>query len=274
MNGRFSDLTSNYSDLRALLPNILGESIPSVFAKLGNFKITGDSYITDDTIKAKLNINTVLGLINSDMEMTHVDDIDNASYVGNVVFDEFDLGVLLNDPKVKTTSFDLDVDGKGFTIANLSTQVQGEVFHITYNDYDYKDIKVSGKLGKQVFNGLLESNDENLKLKFDGLADLSQTIKSFDFNADVDYANLKALNFANSDKISVFKGDIKMSMKGSSIDDAAGTISFQNTNYINEYDEYYFQDFNVESVFEKEQRTITVNSPDIIQGTMKGKEMK
>ncbi len=270
MNGRFDDLTSNYADLRALLPNILGESIPSVFSKLGNFKITGDSYITDDAIKANLRINTNLGLINSDMEMTHVNDIDNASYVGNVVFDEFDLGALLNDPQVKTTSFDLDVNGKGFTIKNLSTQVKGEVFHITYNDYDYKDVKVSGKLGNQVFNGLLESNDENLKLTFDGLADLSKDLKALDFNANVAYANLKALNFVQKDNVSIFKGDVEMSMKASNINDASGTLNFKNTTYINEHDEYFFEDFNINSTFQNKQRTITVNSPDIVQGTLKG----
>ncbi|WP_299274565.1 translocation/assembly module TamB [uncultured Psychroserpens sp.] len=270
MNGRFDNLTSNYFDLRALLPNILGESIPSVFSKLGNFTITGTSFITDSTIDADLNINTDLGLIVSDMNMTHVDDIDNASYKGNVVFDEFNLGALLNDPKVNTTSFDLDVDGKGFTIDNLSTQITGKVFHIEYNDYDYKDVDVSGKLGNQIFNGLLESKDENFKFKFNGLADLSKDIKAFDFNANVEYANLRALNFITKDSISIFRGNVTTSMKGASVDDAYGTLNFKNTTYINQNDEYYFKDFKVESKFEKDKRVLTINSPDIIQGTMSG----
>ncbi len=270
MNGRYDNLTSNYYDLKALLPNILGESIPSVFSKLGNFKITGTSYITDTTIDANININTDLGIILSDMKMTHVDDIDNANYIGNVVFDEFDLGILLNDPKVKTTSFDLDVDGKGFTVENLSTQISGDVFHIEYNDYNYQDIDVSGKLGNQVFNGFLESNDENFKFKFNGLADLSKDIMSFDFNADVAYANLKALNFIKKDSLSVFKGNITISMKGSGVDDAFGILNFKNTNYINENDNYFFEDFKVTSTFKGKQRTLKINSPDIIEGTMKG----
>ena len=270
MNGRYDDLSSNYYDLKALLPNILGESIPSVFSKLGNFRITGTSYITDTTIDANLKINTDLGIIVSDMKMTHVDDIDNANYIGNVVFDEFDLGALLNDPTVKTTSFDLDVDGKGFTVENLSTQISGDVFHIEYNDYNYQDIYVSGKLGNQVFNGLLESKDENFKFKFNGLADLSKDVKSFEFNADVDYANLKALNFIKKDSVSVFKGNVTISMKGSSIDDAFGSLKFKNTTYINENDNYFFEDFKVTSTFKDKQRTLKINSPDIIEGTMKG----
>lgn len=270
MQANFNNLTSNYYDLRALLPNLLGESIPSVFSKLGNFTITGTSFITDTTIDADIKINTDLGLIVSDMEMKRVDDIDNATYVGNVVFDEFDLGVLLNDAKVKTTSFDLDVDGQGFTIDNLSTQVTGQVFHIEYNDYNYEDIEVSGKLGNQIFNGLLESRDKNFKFKFNGLADLSKEIKAFDFNANVEYANLRALNFITKDSISIFRGNVTTSMKGSSVDDAFGTLKFANTTYINENDEYYFKDFKIESKFKTNKRILTINSPDIIQGEMSG----
>ena len=270
MNGRYDNLSSNYYDLKALLPNILGESIPSVFSKLGDFRITGRSYITDTTIDADLNIYTDLGVIVSDMKMTHVDDIDNASYIGNVVFDDFNLGELLNDPIVKTTSFDLDVNGKGFTVDNLSTQVSGKVFQIEYNDYNYRDIDVSGKLGNQVFNGLLESKDDNFKFKFNGLADLSKEVKSFDFSADVAFANLKALNFIEKDSLSIFKGNVTISMKGSGIDDAFGTLNFKNTTYINENDSYFFEDFVITSTFENGQRTVDINSPDIIEGTMKG----
>jgi hypothetical protein len=270
MNARFDNLSSNYYDLRALLPNILGESIPSVFSKLGDFRITGTSYITDTTIDADINIHTDLGLIVSDMKMTRIDDIDNASYIGNIVFDEFDLGGLLNDPNIKTTSFDLDVDGKGFTLENLSTQVAGEVFQIEYNNYNYKGVDVSGKLGNQIFNGLLESKDENFKFKFDGLADLSNDIKAFDFNANVEYANLRALNFITKDSISVFRGKVRTSMRGSTIDDAFGTLEFENTTYINEHDEYFFKDFKIESKFLDKKHSVTINSPDIIEGTMSG----
>ncbi|WP_231565542.1 translocation/assembly module TamB domain-containing protein [Psychroserpens sp. Hel_I_66] len=270
MNGRFDNLSSNYYDLTALLPNILGKSIPSVFTKLGDFTITGTSFITDTTIDADIKIFTGLGVIVSDMKMTRVDDIDNASYVGNVVFDEFDLGVLLNDEKIKTTSFDLDVNGKGFTLKNLSTQVTGNILHLNYNDYNYQDIDISGKLGSQIFNGLLESRDKNFKFKFDGLADLSQNINSLDFKANVEYANLRALNFITKDSISVFRGNVITSIKGSTIDDAYGTLNFENTTYINENEEYFFKDFKIESKFEDEKRILTINSPDIVEGSMSG----
>jgi len=270
MEGKFNNLSSNYYDLQALLPNILGKSIPTVFSKLGNFTINGTSYITASTIEADINIYTDLGQIYSNLKMTHVNEVDNADYIGNVVFTEFDLGRILNDPKVKTTSFDLDVDGKGFKLENLITNIQGEVFYIDYNNYKYKNLEVSGKLGNKIFNGLLISNDENFKFKFEGLADMSKDIKALDFTANVEYANLRELNFVKNDTLSIFKGEVTMSMKGSNIDDAFGSLNFKNTTYLNENDTYFFNDFSIESIFETNKRTLTINSPDIIQGSVSG----
>lgn len=270
MDGRFDNLSSNYGSLKALLPNVLGASIPSIFAKLGNFYITGTTLLTSSNIDADLVIRTAIGNVDSNLSMKSIDNIDNASYVGNVIFENFDIGVLLNDPNIKETSFDMDVNGKGFTLQNLKTNIKGQVFSLNYNDYAYKDIEVSGQLGNNVFNGLLISNDENLKLKFDGLADLSKNIKALDFTADVEYANLKMLNFVQNDSISVFKGIVTMSMQGTNPDDAFGTLSFDNTTYINEHDNYFFEDFQITSRFEGEERLIEVNSPDIIEGSLKG----
>lgn len=270
MDGDFSNLSSNYYDLKSLMPNVLGASIPSIFSKLGGFTIYGKTKITSTDIVADLKINTALGHIESDLNLLRFNDIDNASYKGNVVFEDFDLGEVLNDPKVKETTFDIEVDGKGFTLENLKTNITGHVFSLDYNNYNYKNIDISGQLGNKIFNGNLVSQDENLKFKFNGLADMSKEISSLDFTAEVAYANLHALNFVSKDSISIFKGDIIMDMDGSNIDDAYGKVVFNNTTYINQNDTYYFDDFEITSRFIDNERIVEINSPDIIEGQMSG----
>ena len=49
------------------------------------------------------------------------------------------------------------------------------------------------------------------------------------------------------------------------------TINIKNTNYKNQDSNYNFQDFDIVSSFKKGERNITVNSPDIINGTVSGK---
>lgn len=270
MDGDFRNLSSNYYDLRTLMPNVLGASIPTVFSKFGNFSIKGNVQITSTDIEATLKINSVLGHIDSNLSLLRFNDIDNASYTGNLIFEDFDLGQFLEDPNIKETNFDLDVDGVGFTLENLKTKIHGHVFNLNYNNYNYRNIDISGQLGNKIFNGIVVSNDDNFKFKFNGLADMSKEISALDFTAEVAYADLRALNFVKKDSISIFKGEVMIAMDASSIDDAVGKLSFKNTTYINENDTYYFEDFEIVSAFNATERIVEINSPDIIEGQVNG----
>ncbi len=271
MDGKFNNLSSTYKDLTALLPNVLGQAIPSSFDRLGKFKIMGQSQITASTINADIEINTDLGFVDSKLEITKINDIDNSSYKGNIIFEEFDLGTLIEDPKVGNTSLNLNVNGTGFIAETIDTQVEGDVFDIIYNDYNYKKIKVAGNVKNRIFDGNLIANDKNLQLNFNGLVDFSGSIKKYDFAANVDYANLKALNFIKNDSISIFKSKVKMNMNANSYDDAYGRVLFRNTSYKNQKDTYYFDEFAISSRFDNDVRFIEINSPDIIKGSLEGK---
>ena len=272
MNGNFRNLTSNYTDLKALLPNVLGESIPSSFKKLGNFTIKGISEITSKSLKTNTSISTGLGLIDSKLQMNRIDDIDNAIYKGNIIFTEFQIGEFLNDKSLGNISFNLDVDGNGFLIEKMKTKAQGDIFTLDFNGYTYNNINVSGSFENKKFNGKFISGDQNLKMNFDGLVDISKEIHNYDFIANVKYANLNALKFVSKDSISIFKGIVDMKMKGTNVDDAFGDVKFKNTSYKNQNDSYFFKDFAVTSSFNQQnERLIEINSPDIIQGKLTGK---
>ena len=271
MDSKFNKLSSNYKDLKALLPNVLGNSLPSSLENLKNFSITGTSNIASDEIKADINITSDLGLIFSDISMKNVQNIDEASYEGKIIIDEFDIGEYTNDEKLGTISLNVDVDGKGFSLEGLNTHVDGFVYGLDYNNYYYSNVAVSGNIQNKVFNGQVITKDTNIDLEFDGLIDFSKEENQYDFTANVKKANLKALNFVVNDSISFFSGNVNMDMKGTNYDDAYGNISFKNTLYKNENDEYYFKDFKVSSHFVDDIRYIDVDSPDIIEGSLNGK---
>lgn len=271
LKGNFRQLSSNYQDLVALMPRVLGRAIPSILSKVGNFSIAGTSTVSTQRIIADLKINTDSGLINTNLNITNVDNIDNANYKGQIELKDFNIGPLVGNELAKDVSLNLDVDGKGFTLNNLLTSVKGDVFYLEYNNYTYNDITLSGELGNEVFNGLLIADDPNLKLTFNGLADLSQDIRTFNFEADVDYANLNVLNFVTRDSISELKGDVNVSVSGSTIDNARGEIALKNISYKNQDKQYTFTDFFIKSTFQDDFRRITVDSPEIIEGEASGK---
>lgn len=272
MNANFSNLTSNYRDLKTLMPNVLGASIPSSFDKLGSFTIKGRSEITSKIIKTNTIISTELGVIESQLQLNRIDDIDNAFYKGNIIFNDFLIGKLLNNDKLGNVSFNLNVEGNSFLIEKMNTKAQGDIFSLQFNGYEYRDLEVTGNFENKKFNGEFIANDVNLDLNFKGLADLSKEIYNFDFVANVKYADLNALKFVERDSVSLFKGTVDMKMKGTDIEDAFGTINFKNTSYKNQNDTYFFKDFAIRSNFNgNNERLIDVNSPDIVQGKLSGK---
>ncbi len=265
------NITTSYYELRSLMPEVLGTSIPQAFSRLGQFTVRGDATITESSVQARVNINSNIGNSFVDLTLTDVDQIDNAKYKGFVSLIDFDLGKFAGDDNLGLASMDVNVEGQGFAKEKLNTEVIGQVYNLGFNSYNYRDISVSGILKDQLFDGSLLCKDPNFDFEFKGLADFGGRVNNFNFKASVAYADLKLLNFIN-DSISIFKGNVNMDISGSDLDDVVGNISFTNTNYRNINNTYYFEDFNVVSSFDRDSiRTIRINSPDIITGFMRGR---
>ena len=271
MNANIDNITSSYYQLRSLLPNILGKTIPTSFQKFGQFTVRGKAEVTETSIDAQVNLNTAIGSSYSDLQMTNINNIDDASYRGLISLTDFDLGDFIDNPKFGKASLDVNVEGRGFIAEYLNTEALGEIYKLEFNNYEYNNIKVSGVLKDELFDGSLICNDQNLRFDFEGLADFSEDKNDFNFTADVDYADLKLMNFIN-DSISIFKGEVKMDISGNTLDNIAGDIKFENTTYQNKNEIYFFDDFAVSSSFENDSvRTIKIVSPDIVSGYLKGK---
>src|SRR5690606_1052431 len=271
LRGDINNLTSSYYQLRGLLPNILGKNIPEKSEELGQFTLRGDMRVTETSVDAKVNLNTAIGSSYVDLQMADLQSGNNATYSGFISLMDFDLGNFINDPEFGLTSLDMNVEGQGTTAQTINTEIIGEIYKLEFNDYQYNKIQVSGILKEQLFDGSLICNDDNLMLDFKGLADFGGGQNKFNFNAAVDFADLRELNFIQ-DSISIFKGYVRMDIEGRTLDDMAGQVDFTNTTYQNKNDTYFFEDFSVSSSFGPDTvRTIEINSPDIITGYMSGK---
>nr|WP_299067336.1 translocation/assembly module TamB domain-containing protein [uncultured Allomuricauda sp.] len=271
MRGEINNITSSYYQLRSLLPNLLGKNIPSSVQKLGQFTIRGDAEVTETSLDVQINLNTAIGNSYTDLQMTNIQTIDDASYRGFISLIDFDLGSFIENKQLGKASLDVNVEGKGFIAEYLNTEVIGEVYKLEFNDYEYNNLKVSGILKEKLFDGNLVSRDENIQFDFKGLADFGENSNNFNFIASVAHADLKKLNFIN-DSISIFKGDLNMDITGNTLDNIEGQIRFSSTTYQNINQTYYFDDFAVSSSFDQDTvRTIDINSPDIITGYVKGK---
>ncbi|WP_298152885.1 translocation/assembly module TamB domain-containing protein [Flavobacterium sp.] len=271
MKAGFKRLNSTYGDLAAIMPDVLGKKLPTSLKKLGKFNLVGNVELTPETLLTDFNLTTAIGNVSAELDMGNIDNIDNATYTGHIVADRFNIGKFIERSDLGIVSFDIDADGKGFTTKNLDTKINGRVSKLYYNKYLYSNIEVDGNLQSPFYKGKAVINDPNLFMDFDGMLDLSGKERRYDFRTQIDYADLHKLNFIK-DSISIFKGDIRMNISGTTVDNMRGKVNIAQSSYQNRKDTYIFDDFTLESSFDNDGvRTIAVNSPDIIEGKVTGK---
>lgn len=271
MNGDFERVSSSYKDLISLLPNVLGKSLPSSLDKLGQFSLRGKAEVSDKIINTQFFINTGLGNAEADLSISDIDFIDDASYNGKIKLQNFNVGKLLSIKDIGNVTSDISLNGKGFTQDLVDTKVKGNINRIYYNGYDYTKIIVDGNLKKPFFSGKINVNDPALFMDFDGTIDVSEKENIYNFRTRIDYADLHQMNFVK-DSVSIFKGDITSNLIGNNLNNMHGEININHSSYQNTRDIYVFDAFKITSSFdENRERTILINSPDIVEGRVVGK---
>jgi hypothetical protein len=200
-----------------------------------------------------------------------MDFIDKASYLGNIVLENFDIGNFLDNKDLSHVSLNLDVDGKGFSEKYLNTSIKGDITQMDYNQYSYHNVVINGNFKMPIYKGQIAINDPNLEMNFDGLVDLSKKDSKYDFHINIENADLNKLKFV-SDNTSLLKADIIVQVSGNTVDNLQGDVFIKKATYQNVKSTYFFDDFDVKSSFDADKiRTITVNSPDIVEGQIVGK---
>ncbi|RXP63616.1 translocation/assembly module TamB [Lutibacter sp. HS1-25] len=270
LDANFSSLIFNYNQLSELLPNIVKNSIPTSFEKFGTIRLVGKTYLTENLLNAQVAVNTAIGSTKTDLKLVNYQNTNAVSYKGNVEIDNFEFGKLIDDPLFEKISMNVFVNGKGFDLQKMNSIVKGNIPELVYNNYPYKNITLNGVVKNKIYKGEIEVNDDNIKLHFNGLANLSLKVYKYDFKAIVDHCDLNKLNIFKRDTISNLKGDIEINFKGNSVDNLDGAINFKNSLYTNQDGDYFFKDFSITSSFEDSTRLITINSPEIVEGKFKG----
>ncbi len=263
-------ITTNSKALRRFMPRVIGDVLPKEIIYLGAIKFKGNTTITKNTFSTNSTLSSSLGYVKTNIKISDIRNPEKATYVGDILLVNFNLGLLAKSKKLGTVTTDIHIEGIGFTQESVNTKITGTISSFIYENYDYQNITLSGNLEHPQFDGVLAINDPNLKLDFKGLIDVSKELNQFDFEADVDYAELHQLNLVKRDSVSVFAGKIVMKMEGNTIDNTQGSISFKETFYQNVTNDFYFDDFNIKSQKVGLKRSIEINSPDIITGSISG----
>ncbi|MCK5824841.1 MAG: translocation/assembly module TamB domain-containing protein, partial [Ichthyobacteriaceae bacterium] len=267
---KLDKFSTSYNDSYNLLPKKYKNNIPVSLKKLGIINLSGNAILEQGDYKSIFNLLTDVGNVDAEIQLNFQDSIKHANYMGNLKLDNLNLGKLINPKLFKTANANVYIDGQGFTLETLDSYIKGNISDFYFKNYKYSNISIEGDLREKLFKGLLNIDDENLRVSFDGLADARSNIPEYNFNLYIDKANLSATNLFVRDSISFLEGHIKMDIKGNDYDNLIGSLSLLNFTYHNNINLYYFEKLKIKSQKNNEEKLIEIRSTDIIDGYMKG----
>ena len=254
-----SDLVLAPQDYRSWYKTFVSDTIPEQLLELGSIYFNGEfdgslkDFDTDGTFV------TDVGTIETHLSLTYKDKFTNARYAGDLALYEFDLSKLVSEDFGKM-SFSLAVEGSGLDKNNFDASLKGAIEALTYKEYEYHEILIDAEVSPESFAGQVNLDDPNIKLNLVGEVNLKEERPVLDFLAEVDQANLYALNLYKEDSIAILGFNIDADFKGSKLDDLDGQIVIENTQYETTENYYYFSDLTIKSEEVDRNRVLEITS--------------
>src|SRR6185312_12076939 len=236
--------------------------LPDNFSTLKTFEFNGafKGYVYDFNANGALStgIGKIYAVLSMKQDTAHND---MASYKGSLGTESFDLGTFWQNKDLGVVTSSVSISGNGLTRNNADAKLTGNVENFGFKKYNYKDLAVSAELRKGFFSGLLEANDPNLQMDFNGNIDLASAVHSYHFNTYIIKANLEKLNLVH-DSISPvsLSTHAEVELKGNNADDLDGTIHIDSTKFAYHKDNYHLKYLNLVSSHKGENHTVSLQS--------------
>jgi len=251
-------------DINRFLPD---STLPGSIQIPDTFSLESNLRGQMDDLSAELNLSSSMGDVHVAGQYKN-DATDDIVYIkGNLEVNKFDLGKLLKNEKLGNTTIALTFDGSGNELNKTQIEVNGKVDLLEYNNYAYEDMAVKGKIKGKSYQGNLSISDPNLKLGFNGLVDMSDSIPKMDMKMELENANLQALHFTQDEIIA--HGLMKAKIETDREKHINGSLDVRDVKVIRNGMYYSVDSLLFVSLSEKAKTRITIDS-DILRARLEG----
>jgi hypothetical protein len=244
-------------------------TLPEMLNKLGTMAIKGKFTGFYNNFVAYGSLSTDIGSASTDINLKNNNGL--LSYNGKVSTQSFDLSAITPaSSRLKNVSLDVEIAGSGLRFDNADFKIKGLLNNLNFNDYAYTGIAVDGTFAKKIFNGNINVNDPNLRLKFLGTLDFNDTVAKYSFQSDIAYADLKKINVFPNDTTSKISGKITMDIVGKNIDQMEGRMQLDDIAFLRNSKYVTIDNFKLSTYKTvNNRRNITINS-DLLDASLEG----
>jgi len=256
------EISANYNDLTLIskYPFTEGKKInlPIELKRLGLISFHGRINGCLNNFSSSGKFSTELGNVETQIKINKINN--DIEYQGNIKSEHFNLGTLIDNYNYNDLSLDFDINGKSTDIKTIKAIIKGEIINIKYNDYLYKNIKITGEINEKLFNGNIICSDENANFDINGLINLKNDITEIEIRSNINKLNLNKLNLVINNDTNIISSKIIINVKGKSIDDLTGEINLDNIIYKTKSKIYKLSNLNIISDQRQGLNNIKINS--------------
>ena len=189
-------------------------------------------------------------------------------YEGSLNAKQLNAGKLFNIPSLGLLNFTGKIAGSSFKLAQIKTNIEGQIDSIQLNGYTYAQIQTNGILQKQAYNGSIKIKDPNINFISNLEVDFKNATPSFNAVGDLTNANLSALNFSKNPI--QLTGLLDVNFEGSTIDNFIGFAKFYNGKLKGNTTTINFDSISLKSNITEGKKKLILSSDDI-QASITGK---
>lgn len=272
--GSIDDLTIQPEGIEGLIDNFSKEktNLPPAVKNLGTISFIGDISGYLSQLNAFGSVETNAGIVKADILFGFDKKNGLDSYLkGKVYTSNFEIGEMLNQKDLNTTSLSISVELSKPTYSKLKGKAAGTIYDFDYKGYQYKDINIDATYDGMRLEGNLGIHDPNGEVFISGLFDLSdKKQKKLDFVAYANNIRLKELNLTDKFGQSSLTLDVNANFVGNNVDDMNGYLRIESFDFIREDKELLLKELVVETTAkENNHKTLSINS-DILNGKIEG----
>jgi hypothetical protein len=266
------ELNTNHQDVKSILAFT---KLPAEISRLGNINFKGDfSGFFDNDFNTYGDLRTSLGRVYGDLQMNVLGGVERATYDGDLTFDQFQLGKLLNQEDIGIFDAYAAIKGKGLNAQSIDAVVNdGRVNAFEFKGYAYDTIELAGIFKPSYFEGTVKSEDPNFNINLLGVANFTEALPRLTLYGAIHQIDFQKLNLLKDQFVLGIK-KLSVDAEGDQIDNFSGELDLEQVYFKRDWGEYFLENLSVaahDSIQQNDTARVLYVNSDIVDGTIWGK---
>lgn len=236
-------------------------TLPESFPEIGILEYKGDFTGTIENFTTTGQWLLQSGSFNTDLTVVRSNRPKGYQFKGSFSAGEFNPDDwVVNPTGLSDMDFKVDVDGFWDGNKSVNAMLNGNISRFTLNNYQFRDLSLSGEATEQKFDGEVSLRDPNINLDLAGHFNFGAEIPEYDFDLSVNQADLYDLNIDRKDSVSILDLNVTGSLSGRKVDELNGQIRISSTEYRNSRGTLPVNNLVISSLPELGRRKLSVTS--------------